>query len=47
MAPRGMSFRAQRSAELFEADASITLDEFGQYTNIPRSMALPIGCSTI
>jgi acyl-homoserine-lactone acylase len=39
MAPRGMSLRAQRSAELIEADASITLDEFGQYKHSTR-MAL-------
>lgn len=39
MSPRGMSFRAQRSAELLEADASITFDEFGEYKHSTR-MAL-------
>jgi acyl-homoserine-lactone acylase len=39
MAPRGMSFRAQSSASLIEADSSITFDEFGQYKNSTR-MAL-------
>ena len=39
LAPRSMSFRAQRSAELIEADSSITLDEFGQYKHSTR-MAL-------
>jgi acyl-homoserine-lactone acylase len=39
MAPRGMSLRAQRSADLMEADSSITFDEFGQYKQSTR-MAL-------
>ncbi|HXT70375.1 MAG TPA: acylase [Vicinamibacterales bacterium] len=39
MAPRAMSFRAQRSAELVESDTSITLDEFGEYKQSTR-MAL-------
>jgi acyl-homoserine-lactone acylase len=39
MAPRGMSLRAQRSADLVERDASITFDEFGDYKHSTR-MAL-------
>lgn len=39
MAPRAMSFRAQQSASLIEADPSITFDEFGTYKHSTR-MAL-------
>ena len=38
MAPRGMSLRAQQSAKLMEADASITLDEFVTYKHSTRML---------
>jgi acyl-homoserine-lactone acylase len=36
MAPRGMSFRAQHSARLLEADDKISFDEFVQYKHSTR-----------
>jgi len=38
MAPRGMSLRAQQSARLMAADASITLDEFVEYKHSTRML---------
>lgn len=36
MAPRGMSFRAQRSARMLNEDASVTFDELVQYKHSTR-----------
>ncbi len=38
MAPRGMSLRAQQSASILAADASITFDEFGEYKHSTRML---------